>query len=132
PGRLLYPLIGQGIVVGVACGAALSLLGLAASVVPPMFGLPEPPPHTAEFGALMGIRFYLLTFLACINVGLQNALITLLEFSVVRAIVEWSVRGVLRLAAARSPRAARRHLSDRAPGRLFLALTGAGALGRLI
>ncbi|HXT28798.1 MAG TPA: serine/threonine-protein kinase [Vicinamibacterales bacterium] len=127
-GRVRDPLIGHDIVVGVACGAALSLLGLAASVVPPMFGLPEPPPHTAEFGALMGIRFYLLTFLACINVGLQNALITLFEFSVVRAIVEWSVRGVLRLAAARSPRAARRHLSDRALERLFLALTVAAVM----
>ena len=125
-GRLRDPLIGRDIVIGVACGAALSVLGLAQTVLPPFLGLPEPPPQTADFGALMGLRFYLLTFLACINVGLQNALITLFEFSVVRAIVEWGVHGVLRLGTARWPRAARAQMSDRALERLFVILSVAG------
>ena len=91
-------------------------------------GLPEPQPQTAEFGALMGIRYYMLTFLVCVNVGLQNALITLFEFSVVRAVVEQGVRGVLRFAATRWPRAARVGLSDRALERLFLILSVAGVM----
>src|SRR5262249_18483515 len=122
-GRMRDPLIGPGVVVGLAGGGALARLHRAAAIVPPMFGLPEPPPHTTESGALMGIRPFMLTFLGSVNNGLQNALIMLFQFSVLRVIFEVAIVRLQAFAATRWNRAARFRMSEKTSQRLFIALS---------
>jgi serine/threonine-protein kinase len=86
-GRIRDPIVGQDLLIGVTWGAALALLNLATTVVPPMLGLSEPQPHATEF-TLFGVRGTLLTLFGCINVGIQNMLITMFEFAGFRALYE--------------------------------------------
>lgn len=81
-GRVRDPIVGRDVLLGVACGAGFSLLNLAGNRLQMMFGLPEPIPHLAEFGPLLGARDYLVTLLGAVNNGMQNILITVFEFSV--------------------------------------------------
>ena len=86
------PIIGRDLLLGVACGAGFGILHFAAEVLPAKFGLPEPIPHTPEFGPLVGASAYILTLLGCLNISLQNMLITLFEFAVFRWLFDWVVR----------------------------------------
>jgi len=87
-GRIRDPLVGHDVMVGVTCGAALALLSLATMFVPPLLGLSEPQPHATEFPPLFGARGTLLVLLGCVNVGMQNMLITTFEFAGFRALFE--------------------------------------------
>jgi hypothetical protein len=87
-GRVRDPLVGHDVLIGVTCGAVLALLTLATIFVPPWLGLSEPQPHLTEFPPLFGIRGTLLTLLGCVNIGMQNMLITTFEFAGFRALFE--------------------------------------------
>ena len=87
-GRIRDPLVGHDVLIGIACGAVLALLTLATTVVPPMLGLSEPQPHAPEFPPLFGVRGTLLVLFGCVNVGMQNMLITMFEFAGFRALFE--------------------------------------------
>ncbi|HEX6465525.1 MAG TPA: hypothetical protein VFZ98_13780, partial [Vicinamibacterales bacterium] len=91
-GRFHDPIVGHDVLIGVACGAALALLNLATVVVPPMLGLSEPQPHTTDFSPLFGARGTALMVLNCMNLGMQNMLITTFEFAGFRALFELAVR----------------------------------------
>ena len=91
-GRFRDPIVGYDAMVGVTCGAFLALLTLATIFVPPMIGLPEPPPHGTDFSPLFGLRGTLLTLFNCVNVGMQNMLITTFEFAGFRALLELVTR----------------------------------------
>jgi serine/threonine-protein kinase len=87
-GRIRDPLVGYDALIGVTCGAGLALLYFSRIVVPPMLGLPDPMPHETEFPPLFGLRGALLTLFGCINIAMQNMLITTFEFAGFRALIE--------------------------------------------
>ncbi len=122
-GRIRDPLIGRDVVIGVACGAALALLNLATLVMPARLGLPEPTPHTTDLGPLLNARGIIGTFLTSLNVGLQNALITVFEFAVLRAFFEWVTHSGMRWSGRRWKWAGRLSMSDKTSERVFLGLT---------
>ncbi len=91
-GRVRDPIVGYDVLLGIAGGTFLALLGLAAKFIPPMLGLPEPTPHATEFPALFGFRGTVLTVFNSVNQGIQNMLITTFEFAGFRAVVELVAR----------------------------------------
>jgi serine/threonine-protein kinase len=121
-GRIRDPLVGRDVLVGVGCGAVLALLELMTTVLPPKLGLPEPQPHATEFGVLMGARPLLYMLLGCVNIGLQNAMITVFEFSALRAVIESATRGLLGFAGRRWAKAATLRMNDKTSERVFVAL----------
>jgi hypothetical protein len=90
-GRIRDPLVGHDLLIGITGGAVLALLTLATTVVPPMLGLSEPQPHLPEFPPLFGVRGTLLVVFGCVNVGMQNMLITTFEFAGFRALFDHMV-----------------------------------------
>jgi hypothetical protein len=121
-GRVRDPLIGRDILTGVAAGAALALMNLATEVLPPRLGLPEPAPHLNDLWPLLHARGFVLTLLAGLNSGLQNALITVFEFAVLRAAFEWITHSGARWSGRRWTWAGRLAMSDRTSQRVFLVL----------
>ena len=121
-GRIRDPLIGRDVLVGVALGAALALLNLATDVLPVRFGLPEPIPHATDLSSLLGARGLVLTVLANINAGLQNALITVFEFAVLRALFEWVTQSGARWGGRRWKWTGRLAMSDETSQRVFIVL----------
>ncbi len=86
-GRVRDPIVGRELLAGVACGAALAALDLAYNLLPAWFGQPAPMPHAPQYNTLLGGREMMLTTLGALNNGLQNALLTALEFSLTRELV---------------------------------------------
>ena len=113
-GRVRDPLIGRDVLIGVAAGAALAMLSVAIGVALPLrLGLPRAEPLLPEFGALTGLGNAALNIIGAISNGLQNALLTVFEFSLFRALFErvtrarvgaagWSIASKLRMTPARS------------------------------
>ena len=121
-GRLRDPLVGRDILVGATAGAAGALLGAAMDVLPRRLGLPELTPHLADLGVLMGARALAATILGSVNNGLQNAIITVFEFAVLRALFAWITGRGIRWSGRRWGWAARLAMSETASERVFVAL----------
>jgi serine/threonine-protein kinase len=119
-GRIRDPLIGRDILVGAAIGATLALMNLATDLVPPIFGMPPPTPHLTNLGSLLNTRSFVLTILGSINAGLQNALITVFEFAVLRALFEWLTQSGARWSGKRWTWGAKLTMSDRTSERVFI------------
>jgi hypothetical protein len=86
-GRGRDPVIGRDIVVGVACGLALQVLDQAKILVPRMLGWPEPMPQLPSLAVLEHTRYFIPTITSSINNGLQNALISVMFFTIFREVV---------------------------------------------
>ena len=121
-GRIRDPLVGRDVLVGAALGAALALMNLATDVLPGRFGLPEPTPHATDLSPLLSARGLVLTVLASINAGLQNALITVFEFAVLRAVFEWVTQSGVRWSGRRWKWAGKLAMSDETSQRVFIVL----------
>jgi len=87
-GRIRDPLVGRDVLIGVTCGAGLALMFFSRIVIPPMLGLPDPMPYETEFPPLFGMRGALITLFGCVNISMQNMLITTFEFAGFRAVIE--------------------------------------------
>jgi len=132
-GRIRDPLIGRDILLGVAVGAGLTLMNLATDILPMKIGMPEPIPHTTDLGPLMHARGYIATVTGSMNVGLQNALITVFEFAVLRALFEWLTHSGARWSGRRWAWAGKLAMSEKTSERVFvvLAVTCATLIGFL-
>jgi serine/threonine protein kinase len=119
-GRVRDPMVGRDAMVGVACGATLALLGLLPKLLPPLLGHPSPPPRLPELGAVMGARGAIATLLGSVNNGFQNALLTVFEFSFLRALFEWVTRTPM--GSARWTLGETLRMSDRVSEKVFIAL----------
>jgi Protein kinase domain len=118
-GRLRDPLIGRDALVGVACGAALALLGLVPFLAAPWAGTPMPVPNQTDLSPLWGWRGTLIGLLQAINNGLQNTLINVFVFSLFRAIFEWVTRTPI--GTSRWTIASKLRMSERASDYVFVA-----------
>jgi serine/threonine-protein kinase len=122
-GRVRDPIVGRDILIGAACGAALALMNLSTEVLPVKLGLSEPIPHAGDLSPLLHARGFIVTLLSSLNAGLQNALITVFEFAILRAFFEWAAHSGLRWSGRRWPWASRLAMSPTTSERVFLALT---------
>jgi serine/threonine-protein kinase len=95
-GRLRDTVIAQDVLIGIMCGAMLSTLDLAVTVLPRFLHQPEPLPDTRDIIVALGTRPYLAVLFNSMNSGLQNALITLFEFAVFRAVFERGMRAAMK------------------------------------
>ena len=121
-GRIRDPLIGRDVLVGAAMGAALALVNQAMDVVPPLFGMPPPAPHQTDLGPLLNARSVFLTLLASVNAGLQNTLITVFEFALLRALFEWVTQSGARWSGKRWKWGEKLTMSNRTSERVFIVL----------
>ena len=121
-GRLRDPLIGRDMVIGAAAGAAFALMAVAMDVLPMLLGLPEPIPHLADLGVLTSARGLIASVLGSVNNGLQNAIITVFEFAVLRALFEWVTGSGGRWTARPWRWTARLAMTDLTSERVFVAL----------
>jgi hypothetical protein len=87
-GRLRDPVIGRDLLIGTACGLAMTALEHMNALVPALVGWPEPSPMTSSTGQLEHARFFVVTIASGINLGLQNALLGVMMFTVVREIIK--------------------------------------------
>jgi hypothetical protein len=79
--------IGRDVVVGAACGVALTALDQLNVLLPRFLGWPEPLPLRPQVGVLEHTRYFLLTITGSINNGLQGALLTAMMFTIFREVV---------------------------------------------
>jgi hypothetical protein len=86
--------VGRDLIVGTASGVALTALTQINALVPGLMGWPEPVPMTSSVGVFEHSRYFVLTITNSINNGLQNALLSVMVFTVLREIVK---RGASRL-----------------------------------
>ena len=94
-GRLPDPVIGRDLLIGVVSGLLLSAVDLLGVLAPELVGSSQAAiPMRPEIGILEHNRFFLLTIASTLNNGLQNALLTVMMFTVLREIVK---RGLTRL-----------------------------------
>ena len=94
-GRLPDPVIGRDLLIGVVSGLLLSGLELLDVLAPELMGSSQAAmPMRPETGMLEHNRYFLLTIASTLNNGLQNALLTVMMFTVLREIVK---RGLTRL-----------------------------------
>ncbi len=121
-GRIRDPLIGRDVLLGVAIGAALALMNTMTVVLPARLGMPEPTPRGTDLGPLLHARGIIITLLNSANVGLQNALISVFEFAVLRALFEWVTHNGARWGARRWAWAGKLVMSDKTSERVFVAL----------
>jgi serine/threonine-protein kinase len=87
-GRLRDAFIGRDLLIGIACGLALTLLDRCDRFVPVLMGWPEPLPQLPAQGALMDLRQLGIVLLGGVNAGLQGGLITVLELALLRFFVQ--------------------------------------------
>ena len=121
-GRVRDPLIGRDILMGAAAGASLALLSLTFDLLPLKFGLPEPTPNLTDLAALLGARGLAGTWLSSMNTGLQNAIITVFEFAVLRALFDWVTHSGVRWSSRRWAWTGRLSMSDTTSERVFVVL----------
>ena len=88
-GRFPDPVIGRDLVIGVVSGLLLTTVDLFGTLVPQLIGSSQAAiPMTPETGMLEHNRFVLLTIASTLNNGLQNALLTVMMFTVFRELVK--------------------------------------------
>jgi serine/threonine-protein kinase len=88
-GRLPDPVIGRDLLIGAVAGLVLSALDLLGVVAPALMGSSQVVvPMRPELGVLEHNRYFLLTIASTLNNGLQNALLTVMMFTVLREIVK--------------------------------------------
>ena len=93
-GRLPDPVIGRDLLIGVASGLLLTVLDQVGVLAPVLLNGAALMPMTPETGVLEHSRYFLLTISSTMNDGLQNALLGVMMFTVLREVVK---RGVSRL-----------------------------------
>jgi Protein kinase domain len=93
-GQLRDAVVGRDLIVGTASGVALTALTQINALVPGFMGWPEPVPMTSNVGVLEHSRYFVLNITTSINNGLQNALLSVMIFTVLRELVK---RGASRL-----------------------------------
>jgi hypothetical protein len=91
-GRLRDPLIGRDMLVGIAAGAAVALVGLLPELVASWTGKPLPAPGVTDLGPLWGLRGTMIAMLQAINNGVQNTLINVFVYSLFRILFELVTR----------------------------------------
>jgi predicted Ser/Thr protein kinase len=79
--------IGRDIVIGVACGLALQVIDQTKMLLPRLLGWPEPIPQMPPLAVLEHTRYFIPTITSSMNNGLQNALISVMFFTIFREIV---------------------------------------------
>jgi hypothetical protein len=94
-GRLPDPVVGRDLLIGVVSGLLLSALDILGVLAPELMGSSQAAmPMRPEISVLEHNRYFLLTIASTLNNGLQNALLTVMMFTVLREIVK---RGLMRL-----------------------------------
>ena len=93
-GHLPDPVIGRDLLIGVVSGLLLAVLDQIGVLAPVWLSGSALMPMTPETGALEHTRYFLLTISSTMNSALQNALLGVMMFTVLREIVK---RGVSRL-----------------------------------
>ncbi len=85
-GSFRDPVVGRDVLIGIAAGAALTVLDSAHAWAPAALGWIEPVPQvpTGTLDALFSLRALVATMLNAVNAGLQNGLFTVLQFSIGR------------------------------------------------
>ena len=91
-GRVRDPIVGRDVLIGVAFGVALAVVNLGSHFVPALGGWPEPVPSQPQMSTLLGVRSLLLSLLGCVNNGLQNGLLSVLELALARELMLRLVR----------------------------------------
>jgi hypothetical protein len=91
-GRVRDPIVGRDVLIGVTVGVALAVVNFGAHLVPAVGGWPEPVPIQPQMSTLEGVRSLLLSLLGCVNSGLQNGLLSVLELALVRELMLRIVR----------------------------------------
>ena len=86
-GRLPDPVIGRDMLAGVAMGVLLSGLDVLAVLAPTLIGSKAVMPMMPDVGMLEHNRYFLLTIATTLNSGLQDALLTVMMFTVFRDII---------------------------------------------
>ena len=102
-GRVNDPIVGRDVLIGVAIGVALAVVNFGSHLVPALGGRPEPIPLQPQMSSLEGVRSLLLSLLGCVNNGLQQGLLSVLQLALVR---ELMLRLVRRLGPAHAERVA--------------------------
>jgi len=87
-GRLPDPVIGRDLLFGVATGLLLAVLEQIGLLAPVLLHAATPMPAMPETGILEHNRYFLLTISSTVNGGLQNALLGVMMFTVLREIVK--------------------------------------------
>ena len=88
-GRLPDPVIGRDLLIGTVAGLLLSAIDLLGVLAPELMGASQGTiPMRPELGVLEHNRYFLLTIATTLNNGLQNALLTVMMFTVLREIVK--------------------------------------------
>ena len=93
-GQLRDAVVGRDLIVGTASGVVLTAITQIDALVPGLMGWPEPVPLTSNVGVFEHSRYFVLTIMTSINNGLQNALLSVMMFTVLREIVK---RGASRI-----------------------------------
>jgi hypothetical protein len=87
-GRIRDAVVGRDLLIGSACGAALTIVELGSRLLAPLTGKPEPIPYLPQINTLLGGRLLVLSWLGALNSGLQSGLISVLEFALIRELVQ--------------------------------------------
>jgi serine/threonine-protein kinase len=87
-GRLPDPVIGRDLLTGVVAGLLLSAVDLIGVLAPELMGSSQAMPMRPEIAVLEHNRYFLLTIASTLNNGLQNALLTVMMFTVLRELVK--------------------------------------------
>ena len=94
-GQILDPRVGRDVLVGVAVGSMMALLGMSYVLVPPLLGLPPAQPRTTNLQFLLGAPSVLGAVLRMIPNNIQNAMFVAVAFGFGRAITGRLWGGVL-------------------------------------
>lgn len=86
-GRLRDAVVGRDLIVGTASGLLLTCLTQAHLLATRLVGWAEPVPMTPSVGILEHSRYFLLMITNSINNGLQNALLSVMVFAMLREFV---------------------------------------------
>jgi serine/threonine-protein kinase len=86
-GRVRDATVGRDMLVGAAVGVAGATLQFAFDAWPSLHGGIQPMPYLPDFETLSNVRDWSLAALACVNSGLQNALINVLVLALLRHLV---------------------------------------------
>jgi protein kinase-like protein len=90
-GRLRDPLVGRDALIGIAAGAALTLVTLVPYFTVGLTGR-HPTPSQMDLTPLLGLRGVVLTLVQAVSNGMQNTLVNVFVYSAFRAIFEWVTR----------------------------------------